>query len=78
MASGPRKLSAAELEVLSLKPGDRAHLEVELHDHPLPDVTQVRVATKGFSQRFWVPTLLLRAIPRPGFAWRLLARFRRP
>ena len=57
--------SATSIEAMSLKPGDRAHLEVEIFDHPMRDMTQVRVAMPGFSQRFWVPTKLLHVVVRP-------------
>lgn len=56
-------LSPAELEALGLKPGDRAHLEVEIYDHPAPDLTNIRVVMRGLMQRWWVPTKLLRRIP---------------
>ncbi|MDE2468297.1 MAG: hypothetical protein KGL35_06035, partial [Bradyrhizobium sp.] len=43
-----------------LRPGAPADLRVEIVDYPAGDLTNVRVAMRGFSQRFWVPTALLR------------------
>ena len=57
--AGPPPPTAA-LDVLGLKHGDQALLEVEIFDHPTRDWTNVRIVGPGLIQRFWVPTALLR------------------